>query len=128
MPNVIGALDITNVTLVDKIFTLLSFAVKYLTKSIKEDISNFYQVYVELLAHKNKFVRKFAAQAFCYVIRKLTFDHRLIQVLLRPLIDNHPSITQTRLFDHILGISELLFEVIYGASEGLHSKAKEVLS
>jgi len=128
MPNVIGALDITNVTLVDKIFTLLSFAVKYLTKSIKEDISNFYQVYVELLAHKNKFVRKFAAQAFCYVIRKLTFDHRLIQVLLTPVIDNHNSMTQARLFDHILGVSELLFEVIYGASEGLHSKAKEVLS
>jgi hypothetical protein len=128
MPNVIGALDITNVTLVDKIFTLLSFAVKYLTKSIKEDISNFYQVYVELLAHKNKFVRKFAAQAFCYVIRKLTFDDRLIHVLLISLIDNHNSITQARLFDHILGVSELLFEVIYGASEGLHSKAKEVLS
>jgi hypothetical protein len=128
MPNVIGALDITNVTLVDKIFTLLSFAVKYLTKSIKDDISNFYQVYVELLAHKNKFVRKFAAQAFCYVIRKLTFDDRLIHVLLISLIDNHNSITQARLFDHILGVSELLFEVIYGASEGLHSKAKEVLS
>lgn len=28
----------------------------------------------------------------------------------------------------ILGISDLLFEVIYGANEGLHSKSNEVLS
>ena len=28
----------------------------------------------------------------------------------------------------VTGISELLFEVAYGAGEGLHSKAKEVLT
>jgi hypothetical protein len=28
----------------------------------------------------------------------------------------------------ILGVSDLLFEVVYGAAEGLHSKAGEVLS
>ena len=27
-----------------------------------------------------------------------------------------------------IGISELLFEVVYGASEGLHSRAKELLT
>jgi ADP-ribosylglycohydrolase len=31
------------------------------------------------------------------------------------------------LFDKTVGISELLFEVVYGASEGLHSRAKECL-
>ncbi len=61
MPNVISALDISNVTLVDKIFTLLSFGVKYLTKYIKDDLRNFYETYSEMLAHRNKFVRKFAA-------------------------------------------------------------------
>jgi hypothetical protein len=61
LPSMICALDISNVTLLDKIFTLLSFAVKYLTKSIKEDLDSFYSQYVELLAHKNRFVRKFAA-------------------------------------------------------------------
>ena len=29
--------------------------------------------------------------------------------------------------DQVLGVSELLFEVAYGASEGLHSKAKDVM-
>lgn len=61
LPSMISALDISNVTLLDKIFTLLSFAVKYLTKSIKDDLDSFYSQYVELLAHKNRFVRKFAA-------------------------------------------------------------------
>jgi hypothetical protein len=61
MPSMISALDISNVTLLDKVFTLLSFAVKYLTKSVKEDLDNFYSTYVELLGHKNRFVRKFAA-------------------------------------------------------------------
>ena len=61
MPRVIASLDISNVALVDKIFTLLSFAVKYLTRSIKDDIERFFGTYSELLAHKNKFVRKFAA-------------------------------------------------------------------
>ena len=61
LPKVIGTLDISNVELMDKVFTLVSFAVKYLTKSIKEDIERFYSSYTELLSHKNKFVRKFSA-------------------------------------------------------------------
>lgn len=61
MPSVIGSLDISNVGIIDKIFTLLSFGVKYLTKSIKDDIVNFYSTYSEIISHKNKFVRKFAA-------------------------------------------------------------------
>ena len=87
MPNVIGSLDISNVTLVDKIFTLVSFAVKYLTKSIKNDICNFYSTYSEIVSHKNKFVRKFAAQAFCYVIRKLHFDDKIIEIIMKPISD-----------------------------------------
>ena len=124
MPSMINALDISNVTLLDKVFTLLSFAVKYITKSIKEDLENFYSAYVELLGHKNKFVRKFAAQSFCYVIRKISFDERLLSTILKPIFASSEDKT---LFDKIVGISELLFEVIYGASEGLHSRAKECL-
>jgi hypothetical protein len=40
---------------------MISFAIKYLTKSIKEDLKNFYSTYIEMLGHRNKFVRKFAA-------------------------------------------------------------------
>ncbi len=128
----INALDISNVTLLDKIFTLLSFAVKYITKSIKEDLENFYSAYVELLGHKNRFVRKFAAQSFCYVIRKINFDEKLLSIILKPILAHDDTDLSKRalertLLDKTVGISELLFEVVYGASEGLHSRAKECL-
>jgi U3 small nucleolar RNA-associated protein 20 len=125
MPSVINALDITNAILVDKIFTLMSFGVKYLTKSIKDDLENFYQIYIEMLSHRNKFVKKFAAQSFCYVLRKLPFDHKLLSIIFKPAIENESQHAQR--LDVEIGISELLFEVVYGASEGLHSRAKELL-
>lgn len=37
------------------------------------------------------------------------------------------QLTNRDQYDHLNGISELLFEVAYGASEALHSKAPEVL-
>ena len=37
------------------------------------------------------------------------------------------KVTSRRIEDMLLGTSEMIFEVIYGASEGLHSKAKEVM-
>ena len=121
MPRVIAVLDISNVELVEKVFTLLSFGVKYLTKAIKDDIERFYSTYCELLSHKNKFVRRFAAQAFSYVIRKVPINYKLISLIMKPL---HEEFSM----DKVVGASELLFEVAYGAGESLHSKAKEVMS
>ncbi len=128
MPNVIGALDISNVILVDKIFTLMSFAIKYLTKSIKDDLENFYMTYVEMLGHRNKFVRKFAAQSFCYVVRKLPFDEKLLNIIMKPILEPQEGEVKKHIIDQEIGISELLFEVVYGASEGLHSRAKDLLT
>jgi len=54
-------------------------------------------------------------------LRKLAFDENLLSLILTGSLDSRPM-------DHVLGVSELLFEVAYGASEGLHSKAKEVIS
>lgn len=61
LPCVISILDCTNLTLLDAVFTLLSFSFKYLLTPLREDLVRFYSVYVELLLHKNKYVRKFAA-------------------------------------------------------------------
>lgn len=105
----------------------MSFAVKYLTKSIKEDLPSFYSVYFELLSHKNKFVRKFSAQAFCYVVRKMPLEGALIKVIFEPLLSTKQA-TKKLVMDQVLGVSELLFEVAYGAGESLHSKAKEVMT
>jgi hypothetical protein len=61
LPAVISILDCTNLVLLDSVFSLLSFSFKYLLNPIRENLSQFYSIYVELLFNKNKFVRKFAA-------------------------------------------------------------------
>ena len=61
MPAAIALLDVEKVTLVDKIFTMISFGVKYLAKEIKADIPRFYDLFSEILSNKSKHVRKFAA-------------------------------------------------------------------
>jgi hypothetical protein len=61
LPVVISILDCTDLLLMDAVFSMLSFSFKYLIKPLKEDLVRFYTVFVELLLHKNKFVRKFSA-------------------------------------------------------------------
>ena len=66
---------------------VISFGVKYLSKPIKEDISNFYASYSELLVHKNKFLRKFASQSLSYVLRKINFNQTVIAMVFGLLKD-----------------------------------------
>ena len=74
LPKIIEVIDGRNLQLLDKIFQMLSISFKYLVKPIKENIKAVYAVYFELLVHKNHFVRKFTAQSFSYVLRKLPFE------------------------------------------------------
>jgi hypothetical protein len=61
LPQAIAMLDIQNVPLVDKVFTMISFAIKYLIRDIKGDLKKFYSIYFEILSNKSKHVRRFAA-------------------------------------------------------------------
>jgi hypothetical protein len=54
-------IDLNNLELLDKIFTMISFGIKYLVKPIKQDLPHFYNVYFEVLTSKSKHLRKFAA-------------------------------------------------------------------
>lgn len=78
LPVIISVLDCTDLQLMDAVFSMLSFSFKYLIKPLKEDLTRFYTVYSELLMHKSKFVRKFAAQSFSYVLRKVKFTPELV--------------------------------------------------
>lgn len=66
----------------DKIFQLLSFAFKFLLKPIKENIRDIFPVYIVLLEHKNRFIRKFSAQSFSYVLRKVTVNGPFLDFML----------------------------------------------
>lgn len=118
LPVVIGILDCSNLPLLDAVFSLLSFSFKYLLNPIREDLKNFYSIFVELLLHRNKFVRKFASQSFSYVLRKVKFSHELIKILCDEVSSEHS----------VMGLVDLLFEVCNGETDSLHSKAPEVLS
>lgn len=117
LPVVISILDCTDLLLMDAVFSMLSFSFKYLIKPLKEDLVRFYTVFVELLLHKNKFVRKFAAQSFSYVLRKVKFTPELVKLVCTVTSENA-----------VLGICDLLFEICSGESDSLHSKAAEVLN
>ena len=85
MPEAITLIDVQNVQLLDKIFTLFSFSFKYLIKEIRADIKNFYELFGHLLMHKNKHLRKFAAQSFSYVLRKSTINFQMLKLIFKPL-------------------------------------------
>ena len=50
---------------------MISFGIKYLVKPITKDFQVFYSVYLELMVHKSKHLRKFAAQGLSFVLRKM---------------------------------------------------------
>ena len=87
---------------------------KYLLKQIKDDIHNVYDVYFELIRHKNKYVRKFASQSLCYVLRKVPFDQALVEMLLAPMVEKEDEKLPAEHRHAIYGMSDLLFEVVSG--------------
>lgn len=115
LPSVIEIIDVTNLMLLDKIFTLFSYSMKYLLKQVRADVKNFWEIFCVLLAHKNKHLRHFASQSFSHVLRKITVDEGLIEIIRGPMTDC-PE-----------GLSDLWFEVMYGASQELHSKSAEIM-
>ena len=106
----------------DRIFQLLSFAFKFLIKPIKENIRDVFSVYLVLLEHRNRFIRKFSAQSFSYVIRKVNLEEPFLDFMLSFLDEEGAPVN-----DRVTGLSDLLFEVVSGHGDDLHSKAETLL-
>ena len=123
LPKALEVLDADNLLTMDKVFQLLSFAFKYLIKPIKENIRAVFSVYIVLLEHKNRFIRKFSAQSFSYVLRKVTpLSEDFVDFMLTFL----DKVENTR-GDRANGLAELFFEVVSGHGDELHSKGETVL-
>eukprot|EP01022_Parablepharisma_sp_SALTPOND_P019565 TRINITY_DN3364_c0_g1_i1.p1 TRINITY_DN3364_c0_g1~~TRINITY_DN3364_c0_g1_i1.p1 ORF type:complete len:2939 (+),score=366.03 TRINITY_DN3364_c0_g1_i1:184-9000(+) len=89
MPKLISVVRIEEVEILDKIFTAFSYAFKFLQRQIMENLKQVYLCYYELLAHNNKYIRKFAAESFSYIVRvfkrpQLPWE---LTVLLDPLLN-----------------------------------------
>ena len=68
-----------------------------------------FQVFIVLLEHKNRFVRKFSAQGFSYALRKVTIDQSFISFVTSLLDEENVSVS-----DRVNGLSELIFEIVSG--------------
>ena len=123
LPKAIEILEVDNLELMDKVFQLLSFSFKYLLKQIKENISAVFTVYIELLQHKNRFVRKFSAQSFSYVLRKIPINSDFVDFLLG-FLDEDESLAS----DRVNGLADLFFEVVSGHGNDLHSCGQGLIS
>lgn len=120
LPATVAQIDCRNLLLLDHIFSMLSFAMKYLVKNIKHDIERFYGVISELVYHRNRHLRKFVCQALSYVLRKfMTTKEELTRIV--------KMIGEPEDRAHALGVSDLYFEMAYGAAEDLYTNATDLL-
>ncbi len=85
MPALVKLVQVDDVDTLDRVFTAFSYAFKFLQKPIVEHLPEVYLCYYELLAHNNKYIRKFAAESFSFIIR--TFKRRQGQKLMEILLD-----------------------------------------
>ncbi|GAB1607823.1 small subunit processome component 20 homolog [Argonauta hians] len=104
-----------NVALLEMIFTCLSYLFKFLWRYMIKDISTVFSYYSPILDANNRpYIRKFAAESFGFLIRKVKDPDSVLDLVFDSF--NHRS-------QYILGIGRLLFEVMKGVRHHLHSSA-----
>lgn len=109
--------------LVEVVFECLGYLFKFLTKQIVKDIrSNFSLFYFELLSHKKFYVRRFAAESFSYLLRKVQ-RHKIHGVL--EYIINYEGSDVSNHFED--GLATLLVDTIRGVQHGFHSCMEYIL-
>ena len=105
--------------LIDQIFTFFTNIFKFFEKTIQKNFKKLFIIYSELLFNSNKFIRLFACQSLCYIIKNLskeeineTFNF-LFDIMLNPNklfestnnnmeIENKENASSKELIYHIL--------------------------
>uniref|UniRef100_A0A3B5AP45 UTP20 small subunit processome component n=1 Tax=Stegastes partitus TaxID=144197 RepID=A0A3B5AP45_9TELE len=107
-------LETKDTELLEWSFTCLSYLYKYLWRLMVKDMSNIYSLYSTLLAHKKEHIRKFAAESFSFLMRKVPDFDALLNHVFSDL-EEHP--------DKVEGAGQLLFEMCKGVRNMFHSCA-----
>uniref|UniRef100_A0A6Q2ZBS3 UTP20 small subunit processome component n=1 Tax=Esox lucius TaxID=8010 RepID=A0A6Q2ZBS3_ESOLU len=100
-------------------FTCLSYLYKYLWRLMVKDMPKMYSLYSTLLAHKKEHIRKFAAESFSFLMRKVPDLNALLNHMFLDL-EVHPAKAE--------GVGQLLFEMCKGVRHMFHSCAGKALS
>uniref|UniRef100_UPI0037E7A1C0 small subunit processome component 20 homolog isoform X2 n=1 Tax=Semicossyphus pulcher TaxID=241346 RepID=UPI0037E7A1C0 len=111
-------LDTKDTEILEWAFTCLSFLYKYLWRVMVKDMTNIYSLYSTLLAHKKEHIRKFAAESFSFLMRKVPDLDSLLDLMFSDL-QQHP--------DKAEGAGQLLFEMCKGVRSMFHSCASNAL-
>ncbi|XP_008314156.1 small subunit processome component 20 homolog [Cynoglossus semilaevis] len=107
-------LDTKDTEVLEWAFTCLSYLYKYLWRLMVKDMTNIYSLYSTLLAHKKDHIRKFAAESFSFLMRKVPDFDGLLDLMFSDL-QRHP--------DKAEGVGQLLFEMCKGVRNMFHSVA-----
>uniref|UniRef100_A0A4W5L4R2 UTP20 small subunit processome component n=1 Tax=Hucho hucho TaxID=62062 RepID=A0A4W5L4R2_9TELE len=99
-------------------FTCLSYLYKYLWRLMVKDMTKMYSLYSTLLAHKKEHIRKFAAESFSFLMRKVPDLDALLNHMFLDL-EEHPGKAE--------GVGQLLFEMCKGVRNMFHSCAGTAL-
>ncbi|KAM9407228.1 small subunit processome component 20 homolog isoform 1-T1 [Salvelinus alpinus] len=99
-------------------FTCLSYLYKYLWRLMVKDMTKMYSLYSTLLAHKKEHIRKFAAESFSFLMRKVPDLDALL---------NHMFLDLEELPGKAVGVGQLLFEMCKGVRNMFHSCAGTAL-
>ncbi|KAF0029549.1 hypothetical protein F2P81_018654 [Scophthalmus maximus] len=110
-------LDTKDTEVLEWAFTCLSYLYKYLWRVMVKDMTNIYSLYSTLLAHKKDHIRKFAAESFSFLMRKVPDLDALLTHVFSDL-QQHP--------DKAEGTGQLLFEMCKGVRNMFHSNAANV--
>ncbi|XP_034530006.1 small subunit processome component 20 homolog [Notolabrus celidotus] len=111
-------LDTKDTEVLEWAFTCLSYLYKYLWKVMVKDMTKIYGLYSTLLAHKKEHIRKFAAESFSFLMRKVPDLDALLSLMFSDL-EQHP--------DKAEGAGQLLFEMCKGVRQMFHSCAGNAL-
>ncbi|XP_066490771.1 small subunit processome component 20 homolog [Tiliqua scincoides] len=111
-------LDTQDTELLEWAFNTLSYLYKYLWRLMVKDMSNIYGLYSTLLAHHKQHIRNFAAESFTFLMRKVSDQNALLNLMFRDL-EEHP--------EKVEGVGQLIFEMCKGVRNMFHSCAEKAI-
>jgi len=119
----LSMIDIKNLDILEDVFLVLAYALKYLFQKIMKEFKSFFDIYFfQLFGHKNKHIRKFAAESFSYIFKKTPKNE--LQGKLIIIFDSISDLDYAEYQNNLDCLSELIFESIKLAQNSVNLSYK----
>ena len=120
--------------LIDQIFTFFTNIFKFFEKIIQKNFKKLFIIYSELLFNSNKYIRLFASQSLCYIIKNLskeeindTFNF-LFDIMLQPnkLFESNNMIIETSKEE--ISTKNIIYNILSGKDNNYDSGIKILIA